>query len=387
MRLLNTKSLQFEEFFDSQIPKYAILSHRWGDEEVTFQEFRKGKKRDSQGYAKITQCCDLADSRDYRWVWIDTCCIDKKSSAELSEAINSMWHWYSKAGECYAYLSDVTWEDGDYDASKVAFRQSIWFTRGWTLQELLAPHDVIFFDSKWKSFGTKQDLSNEISAVTGISAGQLITPDSACVATKMSWVSKRATSRVEDIAYCMLGLFGVNMPLLYGEGENAFMRLQLEIIEKTDDESIFAWTCPPWTFQRGASGMLASQPSYFANSGDIVIFHKSLKRKKRSPYRMTNQGLEFQVPVQRPVGDREREDFASSRDTRLTIALNCWRKGVKGAYEVTIELFKSGNVWQRIEYGKLELGRSLEDSLCHSGLGGLLDHTALIYIPQRERHG
>lgn len=107
MRLLNTKSLRFEEFFANQVPQYAILSHRWGDDEVTFQDLRKGRKRDSQGYAKIKQCCYLADERGFHWVWIDTCCIDKKSSAELSEAINSMYHWYHGAGECYAYLADV----------------------------------------------------------------------------------------------------------------------------------------------------------------------------------------------------------------------------------------------------------------------------------------
>lgn len=365
MRLLNTKSFQFEEFFESQIPTYAILSHRWGDEEVNLQEFRKGKKQDSQGYVKIKQCCDLADNRGYRWVWIDTCCIDKKSSAELSEAINSMYRWYRRAGECYAYLSDVTWED--YDASILAFRQSVWFTRGWTLQELLAPHYVIFYDCKWKFCGTKRDLSHEISAVTGISIDQLSFPFSACVATKMSWASRRTTSRDEDMAYCMLGLFSVNMPLLYGEGKRAFIRLQLEIIRKTNDESIFAWTSHPVS-----SGMLTSRPSYFANSGDIVTHYKHLERK-RAPYQMTNQGLEFQVPYQEPVGDREFEGFASSKDKRLPLALNCWRTGVKGPLAVTIVLFKYGNFWHRIECDKLELSKTENR---------LIDHTALIYTIQ-----
>lgn len=375
MRLLNTKLLQFQEFFDSQLPKYAILSHRWGDEEMTLQDFQKGKKQDSQGYVKIMRCCDLAYSRGYQWIWIDTCCIDKKSSAELSEAINSMYRWYRRAGECYAYLSDVSWED--YDASIVAFRRSVWFTRGWTLQEVLAPTTVIFFDREWKLCGTKKDLSNEISAVTGISVDHLFFPFSACVATKMSWVSKRATSRVEDMAYCMLGLFSVNMPLLYGEGKKAFIRLQLEIIRKTDDESIFAWTSQPVS-----SGMLASQPGYFANSGDIITHYKHLK-VRRSPYQMTNQGLAFQVSCHVPIGDREFEDSALpalSKGTRLPLALNCWRSGMNGPLAVTIVLFNSGDIWHRIECDKLELSKSVEeDSMSHSGL---VKYRALIYIIQ-----
>ena len=241
MRLLNTRTFRFQEFFDSQIPQYAILSHRWGDEEVTFQDFQTEKEQESQGYGKIKQCCGLADSRGFQWVWIDTCCIDSKSSAELSEAINSMYRWYQNANECYVYLSDIIWDHRDRKASKEAFCQSLWFTRGWTLQELLAPANLLFFDCEWKSFGTKRDLSKEISAATGIKVSHMSSHASACVATKMSWLSRRATSRVEDMAYCMLGLFEVNMPPLYGEGKKAFMRLQLEIIKKSEDESIFAW--------------------------------------------------------------------------------------------------------------------------------------------------
>lgn len=134
----------------------------------------------------------------------------------------------------------------------------------------------------------------------------------------MSWVSKRATSRVEDMAYCMLGLFSVNMPLLYGEGKKAFIRLQLEIIRRTDDESFFAWTSQPVS-----SGMLASQPSYFANSGDIVTHHKHL-RERRPPYQMANQGLAFEVSCHAPVRDCEVEGPALSKGRILLLTLNCW---------------------------------------------------------------
>lgn len=378
MRLLNTRTLQFQEFFDSQIPMYAILSHRWGNEEVTFQEFRKGKKQHHEGFVKIEQCCVLASSRGFQWVWIDTCCIDKKSSAELSEAINSMWRWYEGALECYVYLSDVTWESRDIEASKKEFGQSLWFTRGWTLQELLAPAHVIFFDKEWMNFGTKVDLRINISAVTGIEAHLLYISlknpfDSylPCVAKKMSWLSRRVTSRAEDMAYCMLGLFDVNMPLLYGEGgQKAFLRLQLEIIRKSDDESIFAWTS-----NQISNGMLAPQPSCFADSWDISIYGKS--EKKRFPYLMTNQGLEFQVPIRRPVGREASEYYDLSQD-RISLALKCWRDGEQSC-AITIVLARFSRTWQRIQCGKLESIESVKDSMSEDGR---FKYTAALHIQQ-----
>ncbi|CAF9911505.1 MAG: hypothetical protein ALECFALPRED_007343 [Alectoria fallacina] len=378
MRLLNTRTLQFQEFFDSQIPKYAILSHRWGNEEVTFQEFRKGKKQHHEGYVKIEQCSVLAGSRGFQWVWIDTCCIDKKSSAELSEAINSMYRWYQGAGECYAYLSDVTWDSRDIEGSKKVFGQSLWFTRGWTLQELLAPDQVIFFDNKWNSFGTKQDLRTKISAVTGIEANYVISippkyfSNAPCVAKKMSWLSRRVTSRAEDMAYCMLGLFDVNMPLLYGEGgKKAFLRLQLEIIRKSDDESIFAWTS-----NRNSSGMLAFHPSDFANSGDITICGSS--GKKRFPYFMTNQGLEFQVPV-RKYTKRKASDNHSLLPERVSLALNCWRDGGKGDCAITIAFKWYGKSWHRIKCDSLPSIESVKDSMSEDGR---FKYTAALHIHQ-----
>ena len=379
MRLLHTETLQFQEFFDIQIPDYAILSHRWGNEEVTFQEFRKGKKRYHEGYVKIEQCCVLASSRGFQWVWIDTCCIDKKSSAELSEAINSMWRWYEGAGECYAYLSDVTWDSRDIEASKKVFGQSLWFTRGWTLQELLGPAKVIFFDKEWRSFGTKHDLRTKISAVTGIEANHVMSvppisfTDGPCLAKKMSWLSRRVTSRAEDMAYCMLGLFNVNMPLLYGEGgQKAFVRLQLEIIRKSEDESIFAWTS-----YQVFCGMLAPQPSYFADSGNITIHGLG---KKRFPYLMTNQGLEFQVPVQRPVGHDPSEYYRISQD-KVLLALNCWRDGAKDDLAITIALARFGQSWQRIQCDRLESTKLVKDSMSEDGR---FKWTATLYIPQYD---
>ena len=155
MRLLHTEELYFAEFLDSKIPKYAILSHRWEEDEVSLKDFEEGKKKDGAGYRKILKCCALAKSQRFDWVWIDTCCIDKKSSAELSEAINSMFRWYEKAEICYAYLSDV--QNDTIDGRRVAlgFERSRWFTRGWTLQELLAPEHLLFLDHNWEVIGTK----------------------------------------------------------------------------------------------------------------------------------------------------------------------------------------------------------------------------------------
>ena len=379
MRLLNTNSFQFEEFYDTKIPKYAILSHRWEDGEggeVTLQDFRKGKKQTSQGHAKIKQCCALASSRGHEWVWIDTCCIDKKSSAELSEAINSMYRWYRRASECYAHLSDVTWNAQDVQASRKAFTGSLWFTRGWTLQELLAPSHVIFFDREWHSFGTKDTLSTEISTATGIKDEHMKRWFDACVATKMSWISRRVTSREEDMAYCLLGLFDVNMALLYGEGPKAFTRLQLEIIKKSSDESIFAWVTPSMDLFQG---MLAPHPSNFSQSGEISHHHPHL-RKKRFPYQMTNQGLEFQVPCEAAMdpGGGGGEEY-SLRESRVSLALNCWHDGPDGEpLSVTVELERKFDAWWRTHSDRLGLSASVKDSMSPDGV----KTTALIYVHQ-----
>ncbi|PMD16890.1 hypothetical protein NA56DRAFT_730642, partial [Hyaloscypha hepaticicola] len=186
------------------------------------------------GWSKVTGCCAQAALDGWEYVWIDSCCIDKTSSAELSEAINSMFRWYKKAEVCYAYLSDVSSASDDPRNFPSQFSQSKWFTRGWTLQELLAPHYVDFFDQTWTWIGSKGSLNAVISQITGIA--DLVCYKEASVAQKMSWASYRETTRIEDLSYCLLGLFGVHMPPLYGEGENAFMRLQREIMNTTDDE-------------------------------------------------------------------------------------------------------------------------------------------------------
>ncbi|KAJ3579558.1 hypothetical protein NPX13_g1005 [Xylaria arbuscula] len=189
--------------------------------------------------------CWLASREGYDFAWCDTCCINKASSAELTEAINSMFSWYAVAEMCYVYLAD-------YDGSKPndEMRASKWYTRGWTLQELIAPTHVRFYDASWAIVGTKATLCKELENITGIDSHILLaTKDQDLndvlsqepIAKRMSWAATRKSSRVEDTAYCLLGIFGINLPLLYSEGERAFIRLQEEIARTNNDLSLFAW--------------------------------------------------------------------------------------------------------------------------------------------------
>jgi hypothetical protein len=300
MRLIHTTDVKLVEFREEpEALNYATLSHRWSPDEVSFQQFNEVSRTQyaGTGMSKILHACLVAAKRRHTWLWVDTCCIDKTNSTEFSEAINSMWRIYRHASECFVYLADVPSvrrsEDGHFlDADVAVLEKSDWWNRGWTLQELLAPRDVTFFDAQWRPFGTKADTAREIARITGIRRRFLVGMEpleNASVAMRMSWAARRTTTKREDMAYCLLGLFDVHIPPLYGEGEKAFMRLQLEIIKKSSDESIFAWKA-----DIESSGLLASSPSYFEGSGNIVSFeidgHQSL------PYSMTNQGLELRLP-------------------------------------------------------------------------------------------
>ncbi|KAH7138397.1 heterokaryon incompatibility protein-domain-containing protein, partial [Dendryphion nanum] len=244
------------------LPPYAILSHTWGNnnEEVTYQDLLNDIGGEKVGYRKLVLCGRQAAQDGFQYFWVDTCCIDKTSSAELSEAINSMYSWYQAAGVCYAYLADVK--------SKDSLSTSKWFTRGWTLQELLAPQEVVFFGGEWNLLGTRVEMREQLSECTQIPVSMLSQEkliETFSIAQRMSWAADRRTSRIEDIAYCLMGIFDINMPLIYGEGENAFIRLQEEIMKISDDHSIFAWRSSD---KRG--GCLATSPASFRNSSNIV---------------------------------------------------------------------------------------------------------------------
>ncbi|KAI5985040.1 heterokaryon incompatibility protein-domain-containing protein [Pisolithus albus] len=266
--------------FDDETTSYAILSHRWGVEVVyeemtglmKMEERKRDEVRQRAGYQKIIKSCEQAKKDGYVWLWVDTCCIDKRSSAELSEAINSMYRWYQKAQICYAYLNDIGESTFPTERNVKKFDKSNgwpeWFVRGWTLQELIAPQEVKFFNKDWVHIGSKRQLAPTLARVTGIPRKVLtsgLVRKHFSVAQIMSWTAERKTTRLEDRAYSLMGLFGVNMPMLYGEGKKAFQRLQLEIVRISSDQSIFAWN--PRIPRAGS--VLAEDPSDFWNCGRI----------------------------------------------------------------------------------------------------------------------
>jgi hypothetical protein len=233
MRLLHSEDDNTFRLVDilTEVPPYAILSHTWGadEEEVTLKDVMKKKNLHKLGYAKLKFCAKQAATDGLKYFWVDTCCIDKSSSAELSEAINSMYTWYRDAAICYALLSDVPTVDL---ANYSAFENSRWFTRGWTLQEMLAPRFLSFFSAEGDFIGDKRSRMQSLRMATNIPMSALNGQDISTfsIEERLSWAEKRQTKRQEDTAYSLLGLFDVQMPLIYGEGKSkAFQRLRKEI--------------------------------------------------------------------------------------------------------------------------------------------------------------
>ncbi|KAK0750789.1 heterokaryon incompatibility protein-domain-containing protein [Schizothecium vesticola] len=309
MRLLNTSTLGMKDFIsDHDRPLYAILSHTWGEQEISWAQWQNRHASPIEatlGGAKILDCCRQALADGFAWVWVDTCCIDKSSSAELSEAINSMFRWYRDAEICYAYLSDVPNAPPSSREAWSHMRKSKWFTRGWTLQELVAPKDLRFYSEDWQPLGTKAQFADLISSMTHISIRFLFGDnlDLASIAQKMSWAANRQTTRLEDQAYSLLGIFDINIPLLYGEGSKAFQRLQHTLlITYPEDQSLFVWgkivsghveNPPvldssvlnpgpmPWRPPSAGSelhGILATSPADFAESYNVVPCRTAAER-------------------------------------------------------------------------------------------------------------
>ena len=260
MRLLELKShgeFSLTKDLIDNIPPYAILSHTWGsdDEEVTFKDLAEGSGNIKAGYRKIQFCAEQVANDSLQYFWVDTCCIDKSNNTELSEAINSMFCWYRDAAKCYVYLSDVSTCGSDADdqrsrsAWKLAFRESRWFTRGWTLQELIAPPSVEFFSQEGERLGNKRSLEMFVHEITGIPVKILQGSPLAqlTVDERMLWAAKRTTKRKEDEAYCLFGIFDIHMPLIYGEGrEKAFIRLKEEV-NKTLQGKLLALLLVPFS--------------------------------------------------------------------------------------------------------------------------------------------
>ncbi|CAJ2504129.1 Uu.00g115230.m01.CDS01 [Anthostomella pinea] len=287
MRLINCKELRLEELIEPPgTHPFAILFHTWDAEEVTYQQFADtAARRFKRGWAKIQRACATARECGCDYLWDDTCCIDKQDNAELTESIYSMFQWYSDATVCLAFIADFDATAGDMES----LRRARWFSRGWTLQELIAPSTVYFYDREWRLFGTRSSLYQELSSITGISTDILSPPDGAAlrdllddilIARRMAWAARRHTTKKEDIAYCPLGIFGVNMPMLYGE--------------------VFAWTANDRTQDPSKNvspnkiyrGILASSPAEFAGSANIEPNNDS---KFNPDYFMSNKGLRIQT--------------------------------------------------------------------------------------------
>lgn len=267
MRLLNVHTLHFQEFSCSDAPPYAIASHRWGSEETTLKSFQKKRYVDGAGHQKVERFCKMVILMnkevqtsaawkamgyhlDCDWIWIDTACINKTDSVELSESINSMFEYYRRAAVCYVYLPDVR-STGDHQGAMLDFMQSTWFTRGWTLQELLAPGIVVFLTREWEVLGHKCDhdkrlcslvcrafgkqLDLVVSRITNIPLSVIRdygAAKSLSVDQRLTWVQRRVTTRPEDRAYCLLGICEVFLVPIYGEGGHAWTRLQAAILER-----------------------------------------------------------------------------------------------------------------------------------------------------------
>ncbi|KAG8799403.1 hypothetical protein FRC16_005201 [Serendipita sp. 398] len=309
--------------------KYSILSHRWGFPELTFSEFGKlhepaiqstppslnatvakmeqlwGTTRFKPSLDKLLHFREVSAERQCKYGWVDTICINKESSAELDESIRSMYAWYRDSHICIIHLSQTRYH--------FHMRGDAWFTRGWTLQELLAPKQIKFFSSSWKEITRRKndkDLSDEeqeaakkgqdkpplwsaISEVTGIPIDDLLDfkPGLYEIGKRMNWASRRTTTRVEDMAYCLIGIFRVNLSISYGEKEGAFYRLQAEIMQNSNDQSLFDWrgrvsaynsmfAASPECFSRPLGFLTNNRPPANAaqNSSGAVNFERHVSR-------------------------------------------------------------------------------------------------------------
>ncbi|GAP87911.1 putative het domain-containing protein [Rosellinia necatrix] len=315
MRLINTRTLSLQEFV-GRPPPYAILSHTWSRREISLQDYRAGLVRDcnkdgNKDFSKIAATCKRAREQGLEYAWVDTCCINKSSSSELEEAINSMFKWYRNAEVCYAFLEDFKCgqvQNSIGNATQLGFGHCRWFTRGWTLQELIAPKVVEFYDSEWHKVAEKEKDAAELRVITGIDefilkGGPL---HEVSVGKRMSWAAGRKTTREEDTAYGLLGLFGVNMPLIYGEGSKAFRRLQEQILNKTADGTLFAWRASPLSaIENPARGLLAVSPDEFWNfssKSDGTVKDNLIPvwdtKFIRTPITQSNRGIRITSRVQ-----------------------------------------------------------------------------------------
>ncbi|KAK5629127.1 hypothetical protein RRF57_004842 [Xylaria bambusicola] len=311
MWLINCQELTLVEVGSVLNVQYAILSHTWeAGEEVQFDEFRNQTATTKRGWDKIRRLCRLAIDEGYQFAWCDTCCINKTSSSELSEAINSMFHWYATA--------------------------------------------VRFYDASWRAIGTKATLSEALSNITGIARNVLFVAKDrdlddvlgqVSVAARMSWAAKRETTRVEDLAYCLLGIFGVNLPLLYGEGERAFIRLQEEIVKTNNDLSLFAWRSANSPLEP-YRGVFAQRPGDFQNSGGIILANSIIYN---SEFTMSNKGVKIEMNL----------SYSNKRSLHV-LFLNCHNEVERQANLGIFLIHQGASIFARAQPQFPSIARSLD---------------------------
>ncbi|KAH7349796.1 heterokaryon incompatibility protein-domain-containing protein [Plectosphaerella cucumerina] len=363
MRCLNTTTFEIREADQAWFKHhgYAILSHRWQQSEVLFDQAtrcandlrRTTGRHANAGMDKILGACITARQLSIEWMWIDSCCINKTYSAELLEALNSMFNWYKDAVVCITFLGDVI-SRGPTSASpdspavfhdERTGKPSVWFTRGWTLQELLAPTKMYFYDANWRFFGSRTQLAVALARITGIARPYLTGERhfrDACIATKMSWMAGRTTTREEDMAYSMAGIFNVSLDAQYGEGRNAFMRLQRALLAK-NDESLFAWKMPvaglPGDHDHRVPipsvglgprewGLLAASPAWFADCGRMTSRGGRGIIRPEGGLGLTPQGISGYIARRDALVTKMFSSRTKSASTNL--ALNCWEEDAAG---------------------------------------------------------
>ncbi|KAK6842352.1 hypothetical protein PG989_009168 [Apiospora arundinis] len=366
MRLFNCQTHALEEFLGNPPNKYAILSHMWETDEVTFQVYHNQsvEHETMKGWYKVRKACEQALEDGFEYLWADTLCIDKSSSSELSESINSMFKWYRDSAVCYAYLSDVA-SDG------TEFEKSRWFSRGWTLQELIAPGELKFYGKSWDFIGLKSTMLDQLHTITTIDPTALQGGNLRLlsVAQKMSWASQRQTTRPEDIAYCLLGIFGISMPMLYGEGSRAFLRLQEQIVREYNDETLFAWRSGSINNDKQQqqqheppTGVFAISPDAFAGSANFYPCQPRWSSLKQfDPMTVSNRGVQFVAPSRKldnPGDTNGLEDSVGRSDEVYHVQLACKEVGFdsKPRLRAGIYLAKPsgpGDTWSRVHPDEL----------------------------------
>ncbi|KAI1743105.1 HET-domain-containing protein [Xylaria scruposa] len=325
MHLLDTTTyeLRSDNHLTFRQEGYAVLSHRWIGQEITYDQLKneiEGLRFDiaparTPQVDKICRAAETARNLGIKWIWIDSCCINRANAIEQTESINSMLRWYSDAKLCITYLNDVQKYESYGDAlgpkcfdSLERDGPSIWFSRGWTLQELLSPQDMRFYDKDWNFIGTKVTLARVLEEITGVDRRYLTREEqfeTACIATKMSWMAGRTTTRIEDIAYSMLGILNINMTTQYGEGLRAFKRLQQALLSTSGDESLFSWKMPDpnnrskfiygsdqyIAWEADEWSLLAPSPDWFKDSPNMTAERPLHIEMRLKALEMTQDGI------------------------------------------------------------------------------------------------